>query len=77
LSCRLSSASSRKICGVKIARWLNATAPLDQRGAGLRFLLRDRDRKFTAAFDAVFTTDGIDVIRTPPQAPRANAFAER
>ncbi|SIM82104.1 integrase core domain-containing protein [Micromonospora cremea] len=55
----------------------NLLMNLDQRAAELRFLLRDRDTKFTTAFDTVFTAAGIDVIRTPPQAPWANAYAER
>jgi transposase InsO family protein len=55
----------------------NPLMSLDQRAGGFRFLLRDRDTKFTAAFDTVFTAAGIDVLRTPPQAPRANAYAER
>src|SRR6266516_4169963 len=42
-----------------------------------RFLVRDRDSKFTRAFDDVFVCDGIQVIQTPIQAPNANAFAER
>ncbi|WP_331532178.1 integrase core domain-containing protein [Pseudonocardia sp.] len=44
---------------------------------GLRFLARERDTKFTSAFDAVFTAAGGDVLRSPVQAPRANAIAER
>jgi transposase InsO family protein len=42
-----------------------------------RFLIHDRDTKFTHSFDRVFTSEGIAILLTPFQAPNANAFAER
>jgi putative transposase len=48
-----------------------------ERAEPIRFLIHDRDSKFTAAFDEVFRTEGIRAIRTPVRAPNANAFTER
>jgi ATP/maltotriose-dependent transcriptional regulator MalT len=44
---------------------------------GFKFLLRDRDCKFTAAFDGVFAGNGLRVIKTPVRSPRVNSYVER
>ena len=55
----------------------NVLMTLEGHADGLKFLIRDRDTTFTAAFDAVFTAVGVRIIKTPIRAPRANAIAER
>jgi putative transposase len=55
----------------------NLLMGLEERCGQVRFLVHDRDSKFSAAFDSVFASEGIRIIRTPVRAPNANAHVER
>ena len=73
------------LCGVTsnpVGEWViqqarNLSFALAGRSRAAKFLIRDRDTKFTSRFDEVFRSEGIRIIKTPIRAPRANAFAER
>jgi transposase InsO family protein len=55
----------------------NLLMDLGERAGQFRFLIRDRDSKFTATFDGAFAGNGMRVIRAPVRSPRANSYAER
>jgi transposase len=73
----LAGITARPAAGWVTQQARNLLMNLEGRAPSVKFLIRDRDMKFTAGFDAVFTAIGVRIIQIPVQAPRANAIAGR
>jgi transposase InsO family protein len=55
----------------------NVAGDIADTGIDVKFLVRDRDTKYVASFDAVFRSEGAQILQTPFRTPNANAYAER
>jgi len=74
---RIAGITSNPVTGWVTQQARNLSMELADQASTIKFLIRDRDTKYTASFDAVFTAEGTRIIKSPVRAPQANAICER
>jgi len=74
---RIAGVTANPVTGWVTQRARNISIDLADQANAVKFLIRDRNTKFTTSFDAVFAADGTKMIKSPVRAPRANAICKR